>query len=61
MDRENFMNLPIEEAWTEEDVRSDCRLYQDCPKVAKRYGITVKQVREIERKRLNETDNGFHD
>lgn len=41
------MNKPVEHNWTEEDVVSEYKKYNDKKKVAKIYCITTKQVNEI--------------
>ena len=44
---ENFMNEPIEQNWTENDIIEEYEKYKDKKKVAKIYGITTQQVTEI--------------
>lgn len=42
-----MMNEPIDYSYTDEDVLRDYMLYQDKKKVAKIYGISVKDVNEF--------------
>ena len=44
---ENFMNEPIEQNWTENDIIEEYEKYKDKKKVAKIYGVTTQQVTEI--------------
>ena len=44
---ENFMNEPVEQNWTENDILEEYEKYKDKKKVAKIYGITTQQVTEI--------------
>lgn len=44
---ENFMNEPVEQNWTDEDVIEEYGKYDDKKKAAKIYGITTQQVAEI--------------
>lgn len=44
---ENNINMPVETEWTDADIVSDFKLYNDKKIVAKRYCITVKEVTEI--------------
>ena len=43
----NYMNEPVGKSWTNEDVKTDYELYKDIKLVAKRYQITVSEVRKI--------------
>lgn len=45
-----FINQPVEEKWTEEDILNDFKLYNDKKIISKRYDITVKEVTEILRR-----------
>ena len=42
-----YMNEPAIVGWTDNDVREDYNTYNDKKIVAKRYGITVKEVTKI--------------
>ncbi|RHM40465.1 hypothetical protein DWZ70_03045 [Mediterraneibacter gnavus] len=44
---ENFMNEPVEQNWTENDIIEEYEKYKDKKKVAKVYGVTTQQVTEI--------------
>lgn len=44
---ENFMNVPIEQNWTEKDIIEEFNKCNDKKRVAKMYGVTVRQVTEI--------------
>lgn len=53
----SYLNQPIEESWTEEDILKEFELYQDKKTVAKRYNISVTEVSKIlKRKTSHETD-----
>lgn len=43
----NFMNKPVEQNWTENDIIEEYEKYKEKKKVAKIYGITMQQVTEI--------------
>lgn len=43
----NYMNKPVDKTWTNEDVKTDYKLYKDIKLVARRYQITVSEVRKI--------------
>lgn len=43
----NYMNKPVDNSWTNEDVKADYELYKDIKLVARRYQITVSEVRKI--------------
>ena len=43
----NYMNKPVDKYWTNEDIKSDYELYKDIKLVARRYQITVSEVRKI--------------
>ena len=43
----NYMNKPVDKSWTNEDVKADYELYKDIKLVARRYQITVSEVRKI--------------
>lgn len=43
----NYMNKPVDKSWTNEDVKADYKLYKDIKLVARRYQITVSEVRKI--------------
>lgn len=43
----NYMNKPVDKSWTNEDVKTDYELYKDIKLVARRYQITVSEVRKI--------------
>lgn len=45
-----FIDQPVDEKWTEEDIVKDFNSYNDKKIVAKRYCITVKEVTEILRR-----------
>lgn len=42
-----YMNKPVDKSWTNEDVKADYELYKDIKLVARRYQITVSEVRKI--------------
>lgn len=44
---EKYMNEPVEQNWTENDIIEEYEKYKDKKKVAKIYGITTQQVTEI--------------
>lgn len=44
---EIFINEPVEYNWTENDIIEEFEKYKDKKKVAKIYGVTVRQVTEI--------------
>lgn len=44
---EKYMNKPVEDNWTEEDIIAEYQKIKDKKKVAKIYCITTKQVSDI--------------
>ena len=41
------MNKPVNKSWTNEDVKADYELYKDIKLVARRYQITISEVRKV--------------
>lgn len=54
----NFMNEPVEQNWTEEDIVEEFEKYKDKKKVAKIYGITTQQVTEILKRKRSYVQSG---
>ncbi|WP_207748723.1 hypothetical protein [Mediterraneibacter gnavus] len=55
---EKFMNEPVEQNWTEEDIVEEFEKYKDKKKVAKIYGITTQQVTEILKRKRSYVQSG---
>ena len=48
---ENIMNKPIEYTWTNEDIIKEYDKWQDKKIISRMYGISVKEVTEILKRR----------
>ncbi|MDY2886450.1 MAG: hypothetical protein SOT84_12505 [Bariatricus sp.] len=56
---ESYLNQPIEEAWTEEDIRKEFDLYRDKKIVARRYRISVAEINQILKRKTEHEANGI--
>lgn len=44
---QDYMNSPIDQIWTDQDVISEYRKYQDKRKISRIFDITVKEINSI--------------
>ena len=49
---QEYMNEPIDQVWTDQDVMSEYQKYQDKRKVSRIFDITVKEINAILRRNL---------
>lgn len=56
---ESYLNQPIEESWTEEDIRKEFDLYRDKKIVARRYRISVAEINQILKRKTEHEANGI--
>lgn len=56
---ESYLNQPIEESWTEEDIWKEFDLYQDKKIVARRYRISVAEINQILKRKTEHEANGI--
>lgn len=47
---QEYMNEPIDQVWTDQDVMSEYQKYQDKRKVSRIFDITVKEINSILRR-----------
>lgn len=47
---QEYMNEPIDQVWTDQDVMSEYQKYQDKRKVSRIFDITVKEINAILRR-----------